>query len=1193
MAKFNLTTQENTVAPEGRVGLLKDISDQLDLVDSNSSVPSEIQPETTMEPQELPAPTPEEALELEERDKANQTATSLQDTYGTSPAGLVDNDIHNVFGPVRAPDIISNLNIISEMDTVMLPFYDEGKGEALSMLGVPREPKVLEVGAVDTDNYVDKGKTIPLTQPEMFHKLEAYEVVQDGRGLAVTKDFQILALEAAEVAFARDAAAQKHTPTDLVDSMGKREAAELTGVAEDELPSGVNTGTLGAAIYDGWTKFKQRSAEGPESRLDKHLDDSQRMTKEAEELLGSYAKVMYGIVNPGVVSRQPVVLQNGMESVDYVLTPNGIKSLTDRNQHLMEPQLYVRPQVTADPQKTTKYSKSNESTGKHVEDKKGHSLEEESRSYFASIMSVIPESRKKLGFIFLGSAINYSAQASQDPETGDITVSGIMGDAYNMGQKVADKINKMAANTILEAQGLEQQLTTIMQTGRGGDRIPDLQKRIQAMRSFAAESSQPEWKMNEYRRKATQALGVMQNVAEFSSDAFSFTNYVQKGTSRTGLSAQKMNPQNHKIVRQLIGEGTIYTIQPNSNSTYERAMLQTLGSHFFPEPNLKPDKIIRDMRDRIQMKDDKVLRIAEVGRKLKVALRDYKVQPAIASAMNLNMDKETGQVTGVNDFTGKVLDPLQALSSDQQVKDFLRVAFKDHPDEAINLAEEAIELSNYMDSVESGKPFQSTMRPIEVDGISNGIAALSMQIGSFNMAHRTGVMSKNPDRILADFVDEDGNWQDEANTRAALSVNMRNSLLDVYNDKDFSSNFGSSTPDIETIRSLLDLAIKNEKEFLKPPVMTLPYGQAVASMGPQMLRAVTTNPELQAMSAGLEIGELGVAKLLHKILSHNLEITLGSEVSEFSQAMKSVTVAAMAADEPIVYRKATGTITSVNSVDYAPTGGSVVEAKIGTRSVGKDGSPKRNEGSNRLKVHPMELKLGALGTKAGGGSAIKLGILPQGIIGLDGSTMTMTFTGNNLKRIQSVTKQNKPYVIPIYDAVLTSLGSFEAVSAEINRTWVKTTTEYDLLTELHDGAAKAHAKGQKKLEALALKNPNGLADPRHAGHLFNAVKMSKFLSNGGRQRFWDIMADADKRLQTVVADYGKNESFTLNSALDMVTNKQLLELFMLDKPNSLSVLSDAQQVAFKLKGKRKSLVKEIGPDPVSQYYPDVLKNFNF
>ena len=184
---------------------------------------------------------------------------------------------------------------------------------------------------------------------------------------------------------------------------------------------------------------------------------------------------------------------------------------------------------------------------------------------------------------------------------------------------------------------------------------------------------------------------------------------------------------------------------------------------------------------------------------------------------------------------------------------------------------------------------------------------------------------------------------------------------------------------------------------------------------------------------------------------------------------------------------------------------------------------------------------------------------------------------------------------------MTSLGSFEAASAALNKTWKKTTIEYDVLGEIHAGAVKSLEKGQAKLLAAAQMDPKGLADNRHSAHLIESIMYNldkewvKFnpIPDDAERNYWKILTDAEKRLLTVEADYGKNEAFRLNNAVDLITNRQLYTLFMINKPVAELHLQDASKVAAVLKGKREALGKELGADPINQYYPDVLKSFDF
>ena len=133
MAKFNVT-QGKTVVQPPRKGLLKDISDQLDLVDSETEMPTAIPTDIpTTAPQVLPTPTEEQAAELTARDKANEAAQSIQDTYKTAPSDLGDMDIENIFGPLRAPMVIEGLKQLDMMDTVMLPFNEESNKDKGTM----------------------------------------------------------------------------------------------------------------------------------------------------------------------------------------------------------------------------------------------------------------------------------------------------------------------------------------------------------------------------------------------------------------------------------------------------------------------------------------------------------------------------------------------------------------------------------------------------------------------------------------------------------------------------------------------------------------------------------------------------------------------------------------------------------------------------------------------------------------------------------------------------------------------------------------------------------------------------------------------------------------------------------------------------------------------------------------------------
>ena len=82
----------------------------------------------------------------------------------------------------------------------------------------------------------------------------------------------------------------------------------------------------------------------------------------------------------------------------------------------------------------------------------------------------------------------------------------------------------------------------------------------------------------------------------------------------------------------------------------------------------------------------------------------------------------------------------------------------------------------------------------------------------------------------------------------------------------FMLDHGSIEP--ETVEMFLNEAIKNSKEFLKPPIMTFIYGQAIESMGGTMLKTITTSPLLTKMIEETpNVSKTEVARMLHKIVA--------------------------------------------------------------------------------------------------------------------------------------------------------------------------------------------------------------------------------------------------------------------------------------------------------------------------------------
>ena len=1147
-----------------------------------------------IEPQ---ADSAEVSADKELQQKDIEASLSLQQLHGTTLGDFGPKDIYNIYGSDAAPYVIESVKRLQMTDSLLIPFDEAKKMESVkSMMGVERGPAqdvAAQDDTLDMRVYVDKEKTKPLNSAELFGHINAVRFSGDTRTMEVLPDLQVLGLTLMESILSKQTEDESMIPQDMIDNFSKDDISDIVGLSPTDLQSGVSESQIGRTLAEEWLKLQQVREQGVDTVPDAHLDPANEMTKEAYEKLGMWVKQIYALGNPMMYQAVKVDTGNGKTRGDYLITPLGRKVLERSKKNLMPPKVNSRPQVSNNPQPTNQFSKVKQSTGKgyvNPKQKGKRTPEVQVRENISKVRHVISEARLKSGMLL--SLVGMGAIAEMKVVNGRLTVKGNAAEMLGAGQKAANIINNASRNAIYRADILMMEAASF---DPNNPRYVALAEKAEILRAFAAESATTKWKERMYERKAGQVLEMLQDIAQFKNDPISFANYIQTGTSRLGYSAHTMNMQTHKLARQLYGSGTQYQIKPGSNSNAEYAMLITWSAHFFAEGNIVPEQMILNMRKRITMKDDKLVAIANVGRKLKGILNNYNVD-ATTDALLL-MEQAENQIKGV----GAVMDTLGNFQADADVRLFMESAF-DHPNETINLIEEAIEVSRYMDTVERGGSFASSMRPVEVDGISNGIASMTTQLGLRNIMYRIGVLRQDPKKVLAMYNGVEGNL------RAVLAANMKSTLPQLVDSMEFMNEFNLTVDDLPQIEDILALAIAQPDEFLKPPIMTLPYGQAVKSMLSAMMNTVTASAGLTEIASEMDGGVPKLSKMLHMILASNLEETLGPEVTQFAESLKSVTRLGMLSDEPIRFRKATGTWTSVNTADYVQQDGAPVLSQIREKYVkaqgdyvyGDPGKKKPSVlGNTRLTRNSHQassLEMGALGKTSSGGYQIQQSILPQVIISNDGSAVANAYSGSSYKRIQQESGTDTPYITTIYDAVIGDLGSFKSIVDALNKTWLDASLDYDIIKELADGANDAYKRGATKINLLASKDPTGLVSntPQAAYMLVESNNLLAYRDN--KKPFTEvesavqsILADTEARFDALTVKEKRN----LTTQGHMLTNQQARILFHALTPSMKFDLQSMYSVAGSAKVRRAKLKKSLGKDPVYQYHVDALKEFFF
>tara|TARA_B110000977_G_scaffold151402_2_gene192170 strand:- start:10 stop:3732 length:3723 start_codon:yes stop_codon:yes gene_type:complete len=1174
--------------------------------------------------EELPPITEDEAVVLRERQDEIERVQTLQDRFGLAKADFQLDDIVKVFGKA-APRIEEGLDRLRDnVDQLILPFGENRKQMELDMLGFPQKPKVLAEGEIDTDLYIDKARTKKLTQSGIMGHLGAVEYTSKADGFKVKRDWDILSMATVEGMLIKGVNEESVIPEGLVDVLGKEEASKVLGMPETELTSAMSDAKLGRTLAEEWVKLRQRAAEGPDVKIDAHENPDNFLTKEAYEMLGLMAKQAYSLAHPALLKQySKTTSKGGGTRVDYLPTLAGLKVFSELETELLPPKPRNRPQLVEGVSIAPGQKRTTGNTVVDPKDKKRTTREEEAVVNLGSVRHAISSIRLKVGMflaaIGIGDASTYSMEGGtggKESTGGRLVLTGLTGNLIGCGQKMADTINDASANMGHRIRVKEEQLILELKSERANEEyIRTLREDIVIMERAAAVMATDSWKKKRFMQEATKSLAMMQDIAEFRDSPIGFTHYIQQATSRIGVAQQTMSIQNNKMARQMFGSGTKYTIAPGTNSNPEKAMLITMGAHFFTDANNIPDYNYRIMRDRVNLRDKKLMKIAEVGRKLKALFSAYDSEPAAKALMAV--DTIGNKVSGVSDVIATSQVTQKSMLADPDVKAFILETL-DHPNESVNLIEEAIELANYMDAVDSGKPFVSQMRPIEVDGITNGFAGLAAQLGIMNMMYKVGVLSINPNTILAEF---DGVAQ---NIRKELARNMEASLDEMFADPDFVKEFKLDSSQHDFVRTVLALAIANETEFLKPPIMTMPYGQAISSMSGTMIRAVMTSKELKELADNHSLEVAGVARMLHKILEKNLIETLGQEVVEFSEAVKAVSYVAMAANEPILIEKPTGSMTSFNTNSYRDKGGSGLVSQMRERGAslteikGKmeaftDPSPKNpsvltdeagNPNTTRTKagLPSNEKVIDALGKKSNGAPAMRQGMLAQGVIMIDGAVVTNTLSGKNWTYLKQKTRSSVPYVSAIYDAVVCDLGSFIPIMEQMNQTWKETVMQYDLIKNIKEGAENAMVAGEKKLKSLSEANPDIFIEDQAQAQNFidmvseerNVVFYSKMPSSIDLSSAESILKSMKERSSQMAGDpnVSKDEKRLLSPARVM-TNKQALALYTIFKPIMKQRIKRMDKLAKSAKERRMKIEDAMGNRPIHQYAVDALKSFKF
>lgn len=397
-------------------------------------------------------------------------------------------------------------------------------------------------------------------------------------------------------------------------------------------------------------------------------------------------------------------------------------------------------------------------------------------------------------------------------------------------------------------------------------------------------------------------------------------------------------------------------------------------------------------------------------------------------------------------------------------------AIKDNGEDGQMFMDSLVDFANYVDfknkinktasPYDSDYQFTSYLSHLD-DGKTNGAATIGMQVGSRNIAFKTGVLRSQ--NVLQ--LDENKDIRDE----------LQDILLEDLDQNGFSGTFSASTTGL-----LHDIATQlfSTRGLNKITTMTFGYGKELESFK-QDIREYIEIMSIEAQQDGANYNP--VAQLLEAVSNSNLDKepmevlvdimhdkyipglvqVLDSDGLKYRNVMRSAATLFALSNELFTIQSPTG---STLSLGGAATLGSIESKpfKVWDKDIVNKKGEMGDYRSAAVEYYGEEMTSAASKSRTSSTGEVTYtpgeraygGSVPAPVHAVDAATVVLTTTGKSWDKIMQVSKGN-PYIHPIYDAVKTDIMSYGAVVDAMNSNWYDINMKWSALEEV-----------QKSLEEL-------------------------------------------------------------------------------------------------------------------------------
>lgn len=891
--------------------------------------------------------------------------------------------------------------------------------------------------------------------------------------------------------------------------------------------------------------FRERAYRKGEP-TDTYMDDYNNITELSFDAVGEAIIDWYESVAPHMVTRTPVLFDettNTFIGGDVALTPEGVKSIQSSTISVPDLSVRYRTQPLTEDSPRTELEMRKTQTGKaaKVQSKK----HDQAKQVYGNIPSVIDYTRSKLALAF---GLHALTSLKSDPNTGQLLKDRPSFELMDVGRSRMNKILNIAKKQSIEVAKIEIEESQI--TNPNDKRIAKLKADKQHRLDLQEKYQSPDQLRAELYQHANKViLQPLADIANLTDKTF-YHDFVTQGISQRLTAAQVNSYQTSHIMRNVIGHGILEEVKPLSASKEEQAFLWNASTIFFGGGKYVKKEAVKMALFNIKERTPTYLNIVKLGNKLNTYMGNFNTQAAIDSIKAIKTTPKG--ITGIDKLKGGLP---QEMLADTELMTFITALSqgKNAHKHFIQYLDYMMAMADYDNAMKNKTSFRTSVNSVEVDGISNGLASLFLLLGIDDKMYRTGVLrAEGENKVL-------GMWSDlavsgeavqeayEGNIRStlarALDSNMKGEMSSfALMHPDNMEKFGYDESDIPALRDILNEALSDEGSFLKPPLMTFPYGQELKNLIGSVYETILLNPKLESMVMSQFNDIVTGAEFIESIRLPAVHATIGPRVVEFAALSKEAVEMSTMFNMMLELPNPTGGLTKVagRTTSRDPSGAKVnlmkaktVDPKAGqltprmtnlieerikksqdfiakaerslekainnqdtqaianlealikkeNENLAQRLSLQKREKAGSLTVYKKVSKIDPLEAKGPikGGYARGM-VLPMIAHSMDAAAIISLGSG---AAINSLNKDagGKYWMLPIYDATITSLRSLDKVVELVNSNWKNNVGNSNLLEKMESDLSFNVNEGLKKFNKLAIDNGDVMIDESVHGSL--------------------------------------------------------------------------------------------------------------